>query len=673
MNMIPTTLQSNLKHTFMTRYTHISIIIVVLLGLFTLNVSAQFSFPFGDISTEDLSGSPYKPDPGADAIILSETGIASLQYQKGFFVEFEKDIRIRIVNSNGYDYANIEIPYSVDDYLDAYKASTFNLRNGVKTETPIPKKNFILERTSPSQNTLKFNFTDVHEGSVIEFTYKIRLKGGDAIFSLVPWEFQSEIPVISSSFTVAYPDAFVYKSLISGSAMDVQTSFSSANTNFFGESVTESIRTWTASNVPAFRTEPYILSSREHLTRLTFELAKVDFPDITLNNISPTYQTLNEKLLDRWDFGIALNTNLNSLAESVTSGVRDELTKLKKIHKYISSRILWNGYAGVAASSTLRNVLRKDKGSSADINMILIIMLRAAGMKADPVILSTRSNGSLNLNSAILQQFNYLVAAVKVDGTLYMVDATDPLRPFNMLPFYCMNNTGRLISLTESRFVELKNNENYNDSLILNLVLDKEGNLDGKLTHISSGYSSYNVRTLFKLESEEGYIDIFKSLSPDAKMSAFRFTGVKDPESDLTMTCDLKMDNLAQVAGDMIIINPFLSLLTTKNIFYSPERKFPVNFGCPITESYSLKLIIPEDYSVVGMPSDILLDLGKGFGRYESACALNGNEIVLNSRCSIIKTFYPVSEYKSLRDFYNKRLQKEAELIILKKNPVIKK
>ena len=118
MNMIPTIRQNNLKHPLMTRYSHISIIIAVLLGFFTLNVSAQFSFPFGDISTEDLSNRPYKPDPGADAIILSETGIASLQYQKGFYVEFEEDVRIRIVNSNGFDYANIEEPfYTVDNNI----------------------------------------------------------------------------------------------------------------------------------------------------------------------------------------------------------------------------------------------------------------------------------------------------------------------------------------------------------------------------------------------------------------------------------------------------------------------------------------------------------------------------------------------------------------------------
>ena len=196
----------------MTKYIIISVIAFILV-LLTPVASGQFTFPFGKVTVADLSNKPYKPDPGADAIILSESGVASLQYQEGFYVEFERNVRIRIVNSEGYDYADIKIPFDIDDKMDAYKASTFNLRNGEKIETEIPKKSFILEKTSESEYTLKFNFPDVHEGSVIEYSYKMRLFNS-AIPMLVPWQFQYEIPVMNSSITVSYPDAFVYKSLI---------------------------------------------------------------------------------------------------------------------------------------------------------------------------------------------------------------------------------------------------------------------------------------------------------------------------------------------------------------------------------------------------------------------------------------------------------------------------
>jgi hypothetical protein len=409
------------------------------------------------------------------------------------------------------------------------------------------------------------------------------------------------------------------------------------------------------------------------MTKVTFELARVDFPNITYNDISPTYQRLNEKLLDRWDFGIAMNANFNSIAGTITAGVSDDLSKLKKIHEYVSDSIFWDGYYAVTASSTLRNVMRKEKGNSADINMILISMLRSAGLKADPVILSTRSNGSLNQLSAMLQQFDYLVAAVRVGEKLYLVDATDPLSPFDLLPFECMNNTGRLISMTESGFVDLNTGERYQDAYKLNLNLGSDGNVTGNLEHGYSGYSAYNVRKLVKLESEEGFCDIVRSDSPDAEMSDFRFTGVQDRYSDVTMTCNLKIDNAGQVAGDLIILNPVLSMLSSGNPFYSIERKYPVDFGCPRLQSYSIRLIIPEGYSVIEKPSDVSITLGEDKGKFDFSCAVNGNELLLNSSFNITKTQFPLSEYPMLRDIYNKMLQKEAEPVILKKNPVNKK
>ena len=125
----------------------------------------------------------------------------------------------------------------------------------------------------------------------------------DRLYMLVPWNFQHDIPAISSTLTVVYPDAFVYKSLISGSSWDVQTDFLKSNTNFLGESCFCQYKYMDCSDLPAFREEPYILGNSEHLTRVTFELARVDFPNITYNDISPTYPKLTTKLLDSGDFG----------------------------------------------------------------------------------------------------------------------------------------------------------------------------------------------------------------------------------------------------------------------------------------------------------------------------------------------------------------------------------
>jgi hypothetical protein len=661
----------NNKNLFpMTKF-YILPVLLLSLSFLPLRSFSQFKHPFGKVTLDELSDKPYKPDPGADALVLSETCLASVAFQESFYIDVEINRKIKIVNKGGFPYASIKIVYRTDDKLENIKASTFNLRDGEKIETQVLKESFITEHTSSRYNTLKFNFTDIHEGSVVEFSYKMRLND-DWLFGLVPWQFQGSIPTAQSTLTVVFPEAFSYKAIIGGNSASVTTDFAKAPTNFFGQGIDANVWTYTASNVPAFREEPFIVSRKQHLTKVTFELARVDFPRITYENISPTYEKLNQKLLDREDFGTAISTNLKSATDDVIAGTTDELSKLKKIHKYVSEKVTWDGENDFEASVGLRNSLRKEKGNSADVNMILIAMLRSAGLKADPVILSTRPNGSLSLFSALLQQFDYVLASVQAGGKTYLVDATDPLRPFDMLPFDCLNGSGRLISLTESAFVDLKNNESKSSSRNFDLLLSADGTMAGKMEFSESGIEAYNSRHLALLEGEDGFRDWFLINNPNMEISGLTIAGLKDAYSNLNVSGQVKVKSCASVVSDRIILNLSGLSALNKNPFFEQERKYPVDFGCPSSEKLSIRIRIPQGYKVDMKPADLTVEPGDKAGKYEYTCKVEGDEIVLNSSSAIDKTIFELPEYPKLREYYQKILGKENEIIILKKNPVSK-
>jgi hypothetical protein len=404
---------------------------LIFLQGFLTGLHSQVIPEFGKISLEDLSNNQYKPDPGADAVILSDIGIITLNYMDGFYIQLQRDVKIKIINSQGFDYADIQIPYLVGDELTSYKASSFNIRNGEKIETPVNKKSFIKEQSTKYRNILKFSFPDVHEGTVIEYSYKLR-REKEGFNSLFPWAFQTSIPIVHTSISAIYPKFFTYKTIISGNP-NLVVANSTSKKEYFGSEQTE-IRTynWRADNVPAFHEEPLIKSLRENQTRLTFELASVDFPNSSIEEISPTYESLTKKLLERDDFGsVIYNARfLKAVTLKITAGLSSDLEKVKAVHKYVSEKILWDGEEDfLSSSSQLKKIYNKEKGNNADINMMLIAMLRSINIKADPVILSTRSNGSINKFSAMMQQFNYMVANVTINDKSFLVDATNPLRP----------------------------------------------------------------------------------------------------------------------------------------------------------------------------------------------------------------------------------------------------
>jgi len=647
---------------------YLSFILIFLLGFVVQDLFSQKKFVFGNITAEQLSNKPYLPDPGADAIILSDIGVATLNYTNGFTVEMERDVRIRIVNSNGFDYADIELPFSSSDKLTWYKASSFNLRNGTITETPVQKKSFILEKSTKYRNLLKFNFPDVHEGTIIEYSYTVELKD-EAIYTLTPWVFQTSIPIVYSSLIVAYPEFFSYKTIISGNPRLVNSQITSRNQMFVGLSTKIITYNWFAQNVPSLKEEPYMKSMRDNQTGLTFELASVNFPNTSFEEISPTYATLTTKLLDRDDFGRVLDNSsfLKKKAESLTAGLNDDLSRIRTIHKYVSENIFWNGDEDYTSSSSLRLILNKEKGNSADINMILIGMLRCLNIKADPVILCTRSNGTLNEYSAMLQQFNYLVANVTAGGKSYLIDATNPLRPFDLLPFDCLNGSGRQISEFESKFVELKNSRKTNSFVKLDLSLSGDGIIEGDFVKKSGGYRALNIREKVKLEGEDGYADIIKEKYSEAIISRFSLKNLSQRDSDITENCTIKLEDGVVKAGDKLLFNPYFSFESFDNPFNSPERSFPVDFGYQDEEVFSLSLRIPDIYSIEELPENVTYSLGEKNAEYGFTCSKEENRIFVKSFLRLKKTIFTPAEYSGLRDFFGNMLQSQARLIVLKK------
>jgi len=640
----------------------------VFLNLICHLTLAQNTIPFGDFPIDELRNKVYASDPGADAIILSDKAIASVNFDgKDFFVELVRNTRIRIVNRRAFDLANVTLSFYTDDIVSKYRASTFNLQDGKKIETPVPKKSFIREKTSNYRYSLKFSFPNVNEGSIIEYSYTVRLSE-NALYTLYPWRFQSGIPVVESIFTVVYPEYFNYKSVISGSATSVKRTHRESDGMFFGNRMNIYIETWSANNLPAFRDEPYITSRQINLTGVRFELASVNFPSSSRQDISATYEKLTEKLLDRTDFGRAIANAgfLAKYAENVTHGCKNDLEKLKKIHEYVSTKILWNGLEDFTASASLAKVFREERGNSADINFILIAMLRSQKIKADPVILSTRSNGPINQLQAMEQQFNYVVAYVMADGNFYLVDATDPLRPFNLLPSECVNGYGRQISKYESNFVELKNDEKYSVSRNLNLVLDRNGELSGTLKTTYSGLSAYDFRSQIRFAGEYAYHAATKFNAADLSISEINLGNLHLRDSAVVEILKFKVKDRAQHAGNKMIVNPFLTFFIERNPFYQEERFYPVDFRHPKEVFLTITLTLPEGVEVLEIPQNASYILGKNDGSYRYTCSWNGKEITVTTMMKITRTTYPTEEYRMIQDFFSKIMKKQSDLIVLK-------
>jgi hypothetical protein len=504
-------------------------------------------------------------------------------------------------------------------------------------------------------------------GSVIEYQYKHIT---EYVYRFMPWEFQSEIPTRYSEYSAEYNDFFDYKSIVKGDAKSISKSTSINNTYVGSYRTTGRILRWEGSNIPAFERESYITGVKDHYIRVDFELAGTNFPGGSYQVLTPSYKDLPKKVLDRSDFGEALKKT--SFLDKVTSEVmskcpNDELSKLKAIREFVANKILWDGTYRFGASETLKKVYSRERGNSAEVNLILIALLQKANLNVHPVLLSTRANGSLHPFMAMIQSFNHVVASVKVGDKTYLVDATEPLLPYNVLPYQALNNQGRLINVANSTWVDLTNGEMSITTINIDVDIDSLGMVKGKIKKSYSGYDGFRARRLVKLESKKGYKDLLMANNPSWEISNLTLENLDSLSKYVIEQFQFSTASTVEPTSIGLVFNPNFHVSDFSNPFSNEERKYPIDFGCPEMLTYTAVIRIPEGYEVDQMPGNINLALPDKGGAFIFACTRAGNTITVQSRLSISQIRYEAKDYKTLREFYTQATRKQSELIVLKK------
>lgn len=621
---------------------------------------------FGEIPKEDLEMAEYAPDPSADAVILENHASTTMRAGEKIIVSTDCHIRIKIINTDGLDYANVEMPYGSDDRIVGLKAASYNLEDGETVQNLVDKKSVYYENTSRYRNTLRFSIPNVRPGTVIE--YKYTLESPD-YFSLYTFKFQEEIPVRRCNYRVEFPGYFEYKFVTGGDFKNIIHRRDQQRVLFGGSSVEGFVGTWVGNNIKAYREEPFSTGSDDYFAHIGFELSKIDIPGYYFQDISPTYQKLSEKLLDRTDFGtyIEKSSVVRKKAEEIKAEGGSETDVVRRIYSYVSDYMMWNGIWDFTATETMSKVFSDARGTSAEINLMLLAMLRIAGIEADPVLLSTRENGLLNPFFAIISRFNHVIVSAKVDGVGWLIDATDPVRPFNMLPEECLNGQGWIINRWGGSWIDLTNGEHYGEAVTMEMVMDEKGSLNGTATNLYESYDAWQVRKICSLQGEEAYRDFVQARKSKWKISALELENLSDPEEPVIEKLSLLVPEAAERGDGFMYLNPFLSGRVESNEYYSEERISVIDLACPTFEKYSFKITIPEGWTVAELPQSVNLRMEGGGGAFIYNITADGRDIRLDSEISLTTIRYLPEKYNSIRNFWSSIIRKQAEVVILKK------
>lgn len=658
---------------------HIPLILLLLVSSFTFSQKSQFQL--GNINEYEQNLKSYKKDPKAEAVVIFDIG-KSIFFDTdrgGYNIRFTRTKRIKILDKTGIKFSEISIPFFVDgygktEYITSIEAYCYNVEDGKTIIKALDKRTIFEEQINNNWKTKKFVLPDVKVGSIIEYKYVLETP---FLFNLPDWTFQSKIPTIYSEYNVNMIPFYEYAFIVQGiSRFDHQESVESKKTRAWGTIVknhgvnigsgiefNDKIHLYAMKDIPAFRDESYISSPEDYLMKMDFQLAKIRRPQGSTEEIMSTWPKMCEDLMDHEKFGKYLKKSGKLVKKILEYEIditdKNETNIQKAVINYIKKNFDWNGINSKYASKKPKEFYEQKSGNSTDINLFMCALLKAAGIDAQPLILSTRNHGKIRGTYSFSHFFNYAVIMVKGDKKSFLTDGTNSLIAYNRIPIRCINGKGLIVNEDQTNWIRLYNNIKSVDSKIFKIDINTEDlSANTELSIQSNEFESVGYKRSCKNDTTKLKEQLLEEgLSEIKSVSTLNYK-----RNNLAYIINCKGECEVEKIGRNIIVSPFLNSPIKENQLKELRRSYPVDLIYARTKKFKSEINIPEGYQVKTLPNNYKMD--NGLAEIKLEYQQIENRIVVQGTYSFKKSIYKPEEYGGVKNYFNTIIKKFNEPIV---------
>ncbi|MBS7256404.1 DUF3857 domain-containing protein [Flavobacterium branchiicola] len=648
-------------------------------------------FKLGKVSVAELEQKVHPKDSSAVAAILFKRGETRIEYDQseGWFVTLtDVETRIKIYKKEGYDWANQKVWYyntsNLKERVFFNNAVTYNLVNGKIEKTKLKSDGVFDEVLNKYRGQKKITMPNVKEGSVIEFRYTIKCPSDRIIRD---WDFQTSIPVNYSEFSTFIPEYYVFNSRQKGYIFPKMTALKNpksitflnkersdqgnvSKTSFSNDKLDymENKTTYKAVDFPAMKEEAYVNNIDNYISSVQYELSLTKFPNSSMKEYSTDWNSVVKTIYEYDDFGPELNKTgyFEDDLKVLLANANTPEEKIQLILNHVKTNVKWNGYTGYGCENGVKKAYKEKTGNIADINLMLTAMLRYSGLTANPVLLSTRSNGIALFPNRTA--FNYVIAAVETPNGNILIDATDKLATPNVLPLRVLNWSGRLIRKDgTSDEIDLMPSKVSSDMIFMNYSIDPEGKVTGKTRRQCTDYNAMVMRDVIDDVKEEEYLEKLENKNNKIEISEYSRLNEKELLKPTIETYSFTGNNLTEVIGGKIFVSPMLFFTNDKNPFKQEVREYPVDFSFPFVDKYNISIQIPDGFAVETLPAPVVYSMEDNLGSFKFNIVTTGNMLQLSVVHQINEAIVSTEKYDMLKEYYKGMIAKETEKIVLKR------
>ena len=642
-------------------------------------VSAQKVAPatpikaFGKIDNADLEMKNCDFEPDANALVLFNTGLT--YYDQNFDLSMERHKRIKIFNDNGKKEANIRIEYISGghaEYITGLQAETINLVDGKQEITRLDKKQIFTEVIDKSRSALVFSMPNVKAGSVIEYKYNWN---ANDIGDFPDWYFQEDVPTQYSQYITMIPDflEFKLKSNITQPLVNMERS-SESRSSTGADPITYSLdkQTRAMARVHSLPDEPYMAATTDNLESIAYQLTAVHPFGTFSKSYSDTWNKVAGRLLDDEDFGSQFKRKLTGEEAIVAKAkaLHTDEEKIAYIFNEVKTDMKWDGVDRWYTNDGTVKAWERKSGNSTEINLILYHLLKLSGIKAYPMVVSTRENGKVVPYYTFLYQFNRTVVYVEMPHDKnYVLDATNKYNAYTETPASLLNGMGLYVDKENKSFdkIFLAREAPVRSVVLITASIKADGKMSGTAQINSFSYNRTQSLQHYKTDGEKKYIDYLRDNNNALKISSLKFDNMEVDTLPLTQNINFDMDLTGSDENYIYFVPNLFSSLRT-NPFLSENRFTDIEFGYRNNYLISGTFTVPANYKVDAMPKSVSMMMPDSSITFRRVVLNDADKIVVRYNIDYKKPIYHKEVYPEFFEFCKKMYEMLNEQIVLKKS-----
>ena len=368
---------------------------------------------------------------------------------------------------------------------------------------------------------------------------------------------------------------------------------------------------------------------------------------------------------------LKLNEEVKDFVKELTKDAAADYDKAKRLYEFVARNIRYvaieygeSGHEPHYANEVFMNKY----GDCKDQAILLVAMLKHAGLKGYPILIPTRGTYPMHEDFPATI-FNHAICAVEIDGRLIFMDPTAETTAFEYVPLSDQDRLTLVFADDTWLIAKINTIEDNELAYKMDIVIDEDESAAITRQVSTQGFYSSSYRWYLKythpaIIKEEIQQKMMK-ISSLSKLIDYQISDVDDFDTTPTLSYKFVSEKFLNPARDLRIV-PVLDQVYLDHALISKEdRKYPIDFEGIYSITANINITLPKNLEVKYLPRSTTLE--NPWFILEVSYQEDSNSVIFNQVFRVKERFVEREDYEDFKEYLKEALYLLREEVVLEK------